>query len=293
MGLFTDLFSTKPAEDAAAAKKAGLQQGYDALSGLYQTSRDALAGNLESGRDALTTNIGAGNNALTTGYGSARDAITSGYGDASALYSPLVASTTAGAGAYGDATGANGQAGLDRAKALFTATPGYQSGFDLLTNANDRLAASRGILASGNTIADTAKLATTYADQNYGNFVNRLAPYLGANQSAISGAAGLDVGRGTALAGAYGSEASGLSNNFGTLGTGLNASYGTEGAGLSSIYQGQGQAANANLTGQGQAQADADLAAYSASGNFWNTLLGAANLGLKATGVGGFGAKAK
>jgi hypothetical protein len=50
-------------------------------------------------------------------------------------------------------------------------------------------AASRGILASGNTIADTAKLATTYADQNYGNFVNRLSPYLSANNSAISGGA--------------------------------------------------------------------------------------------------------
>lgn len=41
-------------------------------------------------------------------------------------------------------------------------------------------------------------------------------------------------------------------------------------------------------TGIGNANADADMAAYSASQNFWNALGGAANLGLKASGVGGF-----
>lgn len=249
MGLFSDLFSTKPAEEAAAAKRAGLQQGYDALSGQYG-----------AGRDALTTDLGYG-----------RDAINTGYGDASALYTPLVASTAAGSGAYGDATGANGAEGLARAKALFTATPGYQSGFDLLTDANDRRAASRGILSSGNTLADTAKLATTYSDQNYGNYVNHLAPYLGANASAVGGAAGVDVGRGTAL-----------NANFGALGSGLNAS-----------YMGQGGAANANFTGQGQATADADMAKYGASQNFWSALAGGANTLLKASGVGGFAPSGK
>src|SRR6266404_4448281 len=158
MSIFTDLFSSKPAEEAAAAKAQG-----------YTNANTAATGALTAGQ--------AGADAL--------------YGQAYAPFSSLISSTGQGSSAYGDASGANGQTGLDRAKAQFTSTPGYQSGFDLLTDANDRRAASRGILASGNTIADTAKLATTYADQNYGNYVSRLAPYLGANQSAISGGAGV------------------------------------------------------------------------------------------------------
>lgn len=224
---FTDLFSTKPAEDAAKAIKQGYATGLD---------------------QANTTLTNAQTNADTL------------YGQAYSPFSSLISSTGAGSAAYGDATGANGQEGLDRAKALFTSTPGYQSGFDLLTDANDRLAASRGILASGNTIADTAKLATTYADQNYGNYVSRLAPYLGANENAVSGGAGVLTGQAALDTGVAGQKATNMWNA---------------------------------ATGSGQADANADLAAYSASGNFWNTLLGAANLGLKATGVGGFGSAKK
>lgn len=226
MGLFNDLFSTKPAQDAANSIKQGYATGLD-------QSNSTLTG-AQTNADAL-------------------------YGRAYSPFSSLISSTGAGSAAYGDATGANGQAGLDRAKAQFTSTPGYQSGFDLLTDANDRLAASRGILASGNTIADTAKLATTYADQNYGNYVSRLAPYLGANQSAVSGGAGVLTGQ----------------------------------AGLDTGIAGQKATNQWNAaTGSGQAQANADLAPYSASSNFWGTLLGGANLGLKASGIGGFAGKA-
>lgn len=218
---FTDLFSTKPAEDAANALKQGYATGLD-------QSNSTLT-NAQTSADSL-------------------------YGQAYSPFTNLISSTGRGADAYGDATGANGQAGLDKAKAQFTSTPGYQSGFDLLTNANDRLAASRGILASGNTVADTAKLATTYADQNYGNYVNRLAPYLGASTSAATGGASV-----------LGSQAA--------LDTGVAGQKATN----------QWNAA----TGSGQAQANADLAAYSASGNFWNTLLGGANLAVKAFGGSG------
>lgn len=222
MGLFTDLFSDQPAKEAAAA----IKQGY-------------------------ATGLDQSNSTLTNAQGSA-DSL---YGQAYSPFSSLIKTTGQGADAYADATGANGADGLARAKSLFTSTPGYQSGFDLLTDANDRLAASRGILASGNTIADTAKLATNYADQNYGNFVSRLAPYLGGSISAASGGANV-----------LGSQAA--------LDTGIAGQKATN----------QWNAA----TGSGQADANADLAKYSASGNFWNTLLGGANLALKASGIGGF-----
>ena len=221
--IFTDLFSTKPAEEAAKAKAEG-----------------------------FTNANNAAQSALTAGQTSA-DAL---YGQAYAPFSSLISTTGRGNDALADATGANGADGLARAKANFTATPGYQSGFDLLTDANDRLAASRGILASGNTIADTAKLATTYADQNYGNYVSRLAPYLSGSISAATGGAGVKGAQAGADLGVAGQK----------------AQYGYNSA-----------------TGVGNANADAALAPYSASQNFWSALTGVGNMALKASGIGGFG----
>lgn len=200
MGLF-DLFSDKPAKQAAQDQVAGLNKGYDLAGGLYN----------------------AGRTDLTTGFGKAGD-----------LYAGLQKSTGAGADAYGDASGANGPEGLARAKAQFTQTPGYQSGFDLLTETNDRRRASRGDLGGGGTIADTAKLATTYADQNYGNYAARLQPYLGANAGAVAGGANAAAGLGTAL------NANDVS---------------------------QGQLGFNKEAGIGNANANADLAKYQASAN--------------------------
>jgi uncharacterized protein HemX len=97
------------------------------------------------------------------------------------------------------------------------------------------------MLNSGNTIADTTKLATDYANQKYGSYVQGLQPYLGANQGAVGGAANLYSGLGTGLAGLYGA---------------------------------QGQAAQATQTGIGNANADAAMADSNASGNLWKTFGG-------------------
>jgi hypothetical protein len=290
MGLFTDLFSTAPAEEAAAAKKAGLQQGYDALTGQFQQGRNALDTSLGQGRTALSSNIGQGNDAITSGYGAGRDAIGSGYADASALYKPLVASTGAGATAYGDATGVNGADAATKAAAIFKSLPGYSGGLTTGLDAVNRGAAARGDLGGGNTSGDIIKFASDYDANKYGNYLTSLAPYLGANANAISGAAGLDVGKGTALNANDIGQGSALSGNFTTLGTGLNANFGALGTGQNASYMGQGGAANANYTGQGAAQAEADMAPYTASQNFWSALTGGANALLKASGVGGYGA---
>ena len=217
IGLF-DYFSSQPSKDAAQAKITGLNQGYQQLSDLYGQGANALTSNVQQG-------IG--------------------------LYQPLVQSTTQGSNAYADASGANGPEGLARARANFTATPGYQEGLNQTLDQNDRRAASRGMLNSGNTLADTSKLATDYANQKYGSYVSALQPYLGANQSAVGGEAGLYSGLGAGLAGLYGS---------------------------------QGQAAQATQTGVGNANADAALADYNASGNFWKTLLGGATAVASAVG---------
>lgn len=216
MGLFTDLFSSKPAEDAAQAKIAGLNSG-----------------------------LTSANSALDTGLNTA----TGLYGQAQVPFTSLASSYAGGKSAYDDASGVNGAEGLARAKANFTATPGYTEGIDMAINKNDRLNASRGILASGNTIADTTKLATDYANQKYTNYLQGLQPeFAGSLSAATTGATG--------QAGVLNNEA--LAN----LGVGNS----------------KAQFGYNTATGIGNANADADMAKYSASQNFWSALAGGAKL---------------
>jgi hypothetical protein len=222
MGLF-DLFSNSSAENAASAANAGINQGIGALQNAY----------------------GQGQNALTTNYG-----------NASNLYAPLVASTGKGAAAYGDASGANGAAGLQRATQNFENSGQYGAyGFTLGQGlqALDRTHAAAGNLNSGNADTDTLNYATGLAGQQYNNYLTGLNPYLGANASAVSGAAGVDTGLGNASAG---------------------------------LYAGLGNAENSAYTQQGANTAAADMNNYNVGANILNAGLGVAKL---ATGVTGGG----
>lgn len=214
--IFTDLFSTDAAEKAAQAKIDGLNNG-----------------------------LASANSALDTGLNTA----TGLYNQAQVPFTTLATKYDPNKSAYDDATGVNGAEGLARAKANFTSTPGYDSGIDMAINKNDRLNASRGILASGNTIADTTKLATDYADQNFGNYVSRLLPGFSADLSAsTTGATGQ----------------AGVLNNQATANLGVGAS--------------KAQYGYNTATGIGNANADAENAKYSASQNFWSALAGGAKL---------------
>lgn len=216
MGIF-DIFSDKPAKDAAAAQIGGLNKGYDLAGQLYNTGRTDL---------------------------------TSNFGKASDAFTGLQRGTQAGSDAYADATGVNGPEGLARAKALFTATPGYTEGLNMTLDQNDRRAAGRGMLASGNTNVDTAKIATDYSNMKYNDYASKLAPFVGANQNAVAGGAAVNTG----------------------LGTSLNTN-----------DVNQGQLGFNTQAGIGNANANADLAKYNVSSNIMNAftklLGGAANLG--------------
>lgn len=220
MGLF-DLFSNDSAEKARDMANAGATAGYGQLSDLYG-----------KGRDALTSNFGAA-------------------GD---LYKNLITSYAPGAKAYGDATGANGADGYTRAKTNFQTDPGYGFQMDQGLQALQRTHAASGNLASGNADADTLKFATGLADQSYGNYVSRLAPYLTGEATATAGAAGVDQ----------------------NLGTALNQS-----------YQGQGGAANTTQTTIGNNNAGAELNNYKVGSNLWNGIMGGLNFA--AGGAGGQG----
>lgn len=218
MGLF-DIFNNDNANDARDAKISGLNAGYSQASGLFDQGRNAITSYFGQAQQPFQQNM-----ALINGTG------TNGYN------------------AFGDATGANGEAGLSRAKDLFTASPGFQEGLDLTLNANDRRAASRGMLNSGNTIADTTKLATDYASQKYGDYVKGLQPFFYTPTQATQAAAG----------------------NAGVL-TG-------EGSALNSSFGNQGNLAFQTQTGIGNAEASADLARNGSSQNLWGALMGGAQL---------------
>lgn len=230
MGNFlTDLFSTKPAQDAANAKIAGYT--------------------------SANTNANA---AIDQGVSQA----TPLYGQALGGYQPLdtlAGKFGAGQDAYNDATGVNGAAGIDRATTNFKSLPGYQGGLDTGINQVERTAAQRGDVGGGNTSADMIKFASDYDANKYGNYVSSLAPNLtGALSATTSSASG--------KAGVLGSEAT---NDMAAAGAKATNDF------------------NSGV-GSGNAQADADLAPYQASSNFWSSLLGVGQLGLKASGIGGF-----
>lgn len=215
MGLFDSLFTNKNAKNAAAAKTAGLQ----------------------AGQDSAFSQIDQGVN-QASGY----------YDQALVPFNALLEKGNAGYDSYLDATGVNGQDGLDRASQTFTSLPGYQEGINMAVDLNDRRAAARGMLGSGNTIADTTKLATDYASQKYGDYLSALAPMIGGANSAAAGQAGVLTGQGNLFANAGAKK----------------ADYG---------YKSE--------TGIGDANASAELANNAASKNIWDAIMGGASLAAK------------
>lgn len=216
------IFSNDYAQQAADSRKSGLTAGYNDLSNLYGQGRDTLASTYQQSTQPLNTVFGQ---------------------------------AQPGANAYGDAAGANGPAGYDRAKANFQTNPGYQFQFDQGLQAIDRGAASRGMVTSGNTLNAEQQFGTGLADQSYKGYMAGLQPYLG---------------QGTTAAQSLGYLGANQANQ-------QNAS-----------FMGQGKAANEAQTGIGNAQASADLNNYNVSGNMFGALMGGAKLLAGGLG-GGFG----
>lgn len=117
-----------------------------------------------------------------------------------------------------------------------------------------RTHAAAGNLNSGNADTDTLKYATDQATKAYNSYLAGLQPYLGAEQGAVSGAAGIATGQGGAL---------------------------------NQSYQGQGNAANANYTGQGASNAAATMNEYNISKNMWDGLGKAFGTGMNLFGAFG------
>ena len=130
-------------------------------------------------------------------------------------------------GAAGDmmlnALGLNGAQGNAAATAAFQASPGYEFKVNQSLDALDRRAASRGMLASGNTTNDTLSTVHGLADQDYQNWLSSLSGLttLGANETNV-GAAGQAAGYG-AMAPVYTNDANARVNLASGVTSGINS----------------------------------------------------------------------
>jgi hypothetical protein len=164
MSLFSDLFNPQRKFDQAAQNiQAGIQQG----------ETQALP-YMQGGIDTLKQ------------Y----------YGQAAAPYQQVFGSASAGANLYGDLTGANGPEGQARARAAFQTDPGYQFALNQALQATQRAQGTGGWQGSGNVLSALEDRASGLAQQQYGQWAQRLAPYLGQQSQAASGLAGVYTGEG-------------------------------------------------------------------------------------------------
>lgn len=218
MGLFDNLLAPFSGDAGRAAADARIQS-------LQQANRTA-------------------NRRLDAGLGDLRGY----YEQAGSYFEPLAELAGERAGLYDDAVGVGGVEGLQRARELFTQTPGYQEGFDMGLDALERRAAARGQLASGNTTADTLRFASDYANQRYGDYVSRLQPFVGGELPIAGAQAGLQTTLGD--------------RHYGDAVTRAGIDFQTQ-------------------QGIGQAQADRAMADYRAGQNLWGGILGLADVGSK------------
>lgn len=214
-------------------------------------------------REAADKNRGVLANYQTQGLGALDKAYgtSSGYlTDAGSLYSGLSDKYGKGTGLYLDALGVNGADAAKAAQSSFTTNPGNDAAITAGLDALNRRRASAGMLDSGNSDLDALTFGQNLQNQQYNGWLDRLgglvSPELQATQGQASSLGAL----------------SDLSQNDASNRIGLYSNVAS------------GNIASNNLQAQGESQG---------ARNAFGGALSLANLGLKATGVGGFGSALK
>lgn len=264
MGIF-DIFTGKPAKDAAA-QNAALFQGY----GTQATG--ALQGAQAAGERALTAGTTAAGGALDTARSDVGGGIGA-YGNAIEAYSPLGALGAkygTGTNLYMNALGINGAGGTAAARDAFTTSPGYEfardEGIKQAQRSINRFA------PGGNEAAEISRLATGYANQEYNNWLTRLGAMAPLELQATGEAARGRAAGYTGQAGEYGKLADIEGTRAGMFTNDAAARVALGRGTASDIANVQANVAS-GTAGSNTSAANAEM---QASGNFWNGLL---NLG--------------
>lgn len=190
MASIFDIFSTQPAQDAAAAQIAGINSG------------------VASATPALTTNYGNAATSLSNNYTSALTPFLTNFNTAQGGVSQL-----------GNLLGLNGASGSQAALTALQNTPGYQFRKQQGDDAINAQAAATGQLASGNTALALSNYNQGLAGTTYQNAVQNLMPFLTQSNTAASGIGNIYTGLGSGLAGistGLGNSLAGLNYNAAT-----------------------------------------------------------------------------
>lgn len=158
------------------------------------------------------------NNAIVTQYNTnanqfldnAKNEAGGYYGTQGELTRPLSGAVSL----YSDALGLNGADGSQRVNDAFQTSPGYEFTLNQGLDALARKASSMGSYQSGGTGQDFINYGTGLANQEYGNWMDRLAggagTYISGQTGALDNLANLATGIGTQKVGVAGDYASGL-----------------------------------------------------------------------------------
>lgn len=187
------------------------------INGIYDQGMSRSLASLGQARGAFNDAQPEQINAINAGA----DAGIGRLGSAADLYRPSYQRGEGASQLYADSLGINGGDGNARAVNSFQAGPGYQFQVDQATDAAARNAAKLGIAGSGNTMSALATLGGNLANQEYGGWQNRLQGLgqtgmqaAGGISSALTGMAGIDMGRGTSLASIYGQGAGNTARTY-------------------------------------------------------------------------------
>lgn len=190
----------------------------------FDTAQGAVGAGFGGAQNALGTGYGASTGAINAGaggalgylqggtqgamgqLGQARDALTAN-GGAYAPLSALAGQYGQGAGLYADALGINGAQGNQNAVSAFQAGPGYNFALNQGVDAITRAANASGGLG-GNSLKDTIGYGQGLANQEYGNWLNRLSAYNPLQLQATQGAASGNQSVNSGVANTYGAGAS-------------------------------------------------------------------------------------
>lgn len=285
-----------------------LREGYGGartdLSTGYRDSLDAINRGVTNAHGYLNE----GQSGALGQLGQARSDLTAG-GGAYAPLSALAARYGQGGQLYGDSLGLGGAEGNQRAQQAFQAGPGYEFALSSGIDALNRRANAAGMLQGGNANRDAITFAQGLANQEYGNWQNRLKGIGDQELAATQGAAAGNQANNTTLAG-LGVTGANLINQGGINRAGVATTQGQNLADLArNYYTGQagldtaeGGALAQNMTNAGNWNVNAQLglapkigqtfqdeanASLQGSKNLWS--LGMQGATALAGGLGGMG----
>lgn len=161
----TDIFTGRPAKEAAAKNSALFQQNQTAGTAALEGGQDKAIGALDAAKGA---------------------------------YSPLASKYGAGTNLYLDSLGVNGATGNQRAVDAFRTGPGYDFAVNQALDGVNRGAVAAGGAAgglSGNTLAALSDRSRNLADLEFGKYQDRLAGLISPELSATSGVAGAEAAK--------------------------------------------------------------------------------------------------